>query len=230
MVQLQQYLRGLYADGAPGAAAWVLDRGTPYVGVAEMADVDGEVPIGADTQFDIASLAKQFTGYCAFELIRTNRLSLRDAVAEYVPQFSTQAAVGASKSRRVTVGDLLFHTSGLPNYIPDASAQGKPGRARFDNASVIHRLANQSIVVGPGQRGVPRGDFEPELSYRCHPSSRYPARRGHPCPALRLLRARACQPRGGWSASPLPMLVLRSHGRRSRHTEPQVVTAQAAVR
>jgi len=62
-------------------------------------------PMPSDGVFDIGSVTKQFTAAAILKLVEANKLSLDDNFTEYLP-FDT-------KGRKVTIAQLLDHTSGM---------------------------------------------------------------------------------------------------------------------
>jgi CubicO group peptidase (beta-lactamase class C family) len=66
-------------------------------------------PMTADTIFDLASLTKPLVvGTLVQWLVEHGRLSLSDRAVKYLPEFSVR------DKERVTIEQLLLHTSGLP--------------------------------------------------------------------------------------------------------------------
>ena len=65
-------------------------------------------PVTAETPFRIGSVTKQFTAAAILRLAQQGRLSLDDRLSKYFPTFP-----GADK---VTLRELLTHTSGIHNY------------------------------------------------------------------------------------------------------------------
>lgn len=67
----------------------------------------------SDFLFDLASLTKVFaTTFGIMLLVSQNRLSLDDPVSKYIPEFS------GSGKEKITIRQLLNHTSGLPEWVP----------------------------------------------------------------------------------------------------------------
>jgi CubicO group peptidase (beta-lactamase class C family) len=80
-----------------------------------MADIEHGKPITPRTVFDIASTSKQFTAFSILLLAREGRLTLEDDVRRHIPELPDYG-------ERVTIGHLVFHTSGIPEYdLDDAS-------------------------------------------------------------------------------------------------------------
>src|SRR4051812_20923849 len=87
MDRIRDYLRQQYPVPGPGAGVFV-SHGDDHISEGYgQAEVKARVPIKVDTQFDIASLAKQFTAFCAFDLIRRGRIALNDEVRKHLRQF-----------------------------------------------------------------------------------------------------------------------------------------------
>jgi CubicO group peptidase (beta-lactamase class C family) len=75
--------------------------------------VEAQVPMRADTIFDMASISKLFTSIVTLQLLERHRIELAVPVATYLPEFGTNG------KETITVQQLLTHTSGLqPDPIP----------------------------------------------------------------------------------------------------------------
>jgi CubicO group peptidase (beta-lactamase class C family) len=68
---------------------------------------DQQVPMRADTIFDMASITKLFTSVAVMQLVEAGQVVLDAPVARYLPEFATNG------KQDVTVEQLLTHTSGL---------------------------------------------------------------------------------------------------------------------
>lgn len=82
-----------------------------------LADLAKRVPIAPDTNFDLASLSKQFTGMAVMLLNDQGRLSFDDDVRKHL-----KAVPVFDEGRPIRVRDLLTHTSGLRKDYPDEAA------------------------------------------------------------------------------------------------------------
>ena len=100
-------LREKYA--MPGVSASVIfPDGTTWNGVSGLADVTEGREVTADTAFAIASLSKTFTSALILDLVEEGRIKLDTPVIDYLP--------GLRIDKKVTVRQLLDHTSGLRDY------------------------------------------------------------------------------------------------------------------
>ena len=72
------------------------------------ASLELSAPIPDDGIFEIGSVTKQFTAAAILKLVESEKLSLADDFTKYL-EFDT-------KGRKVTIDNLLNHTSGIPSY------------------------------------------------------------------------------------------------------------------
>ncbi|MEO8333688.1 MAG: serine hydrolase domain-containing protein [bacterium] len=100
----------------PGASLLVVHDGrVEYMKGYGMAAVDTRIPVGAATNFRLASLSKQFTATAIMLLKADGKLKYDDDITSILPNLPPFA-------HGVTVRNLLNHTSGLPDYedfVPD---------------------------------------------------------------------------------------------------------------
>lgn len=73
------------------------------------AGLDTRIPLTGSSSFSLASLSKPFTALGILLLVQKGRLTLRDKLAQHIPEFA-----GYSEA---TIRHLLHHTSGLPDYV-----------------------------------------------------------------------------------------------------------------
>lgn len=108
----------------PGAVLSISVEGRPrvveaYGEAVRYADAEGtvlppdrRVAITPDTIFDMASISKLFTTVVIMQLVQEGKLQLDATVASYLPSFA------ANDKERITVRQLLSHTSGLVWWLP----------------------------------------------------------------------------------------------------------------
>jgi CubicO group peptidase (beta-lactamase class C family) len=132
-------------QGEPGAAVGVLKGGTFIHRKAYgLADLEWNIPLVPESVFRLASVTKQFTAVAIMMLAERGLLSLDASVNDYL-DFPLQG-------RRVTVRQLLNHTSGiksyssLPNFIRDTS------RLRLSLDQLVALIRDQPFDFEPGER------------------------------------------------------------------------------
>lgn len=126
--------------GFPGATvAYVTDDGGVEVLAIGLADVEADVPMTPDSRMLAASIGKTIWGALVLALEAEGVLSRSDLVASYLddlPWFSRVA-----NADTMTVGQLLNHSSGLPDHVhrdgagPELVALG--GEGQLDPAALV---------------------------------------------------------------------------------------------
>lgn len=108
-------------------------------------------PMRFDTIFDVASLTKVVaTTTAVMQLVEQKKLNLNDPVARYWPAFAAQ---GKSK---VTVRELLTHTSGLQEDIPSPELKeilhtdGGPIKPWQGKNAALAEIAQIKLIHAPG--------------------------------------------------------------------------------
>jgi beta-lactamase class C len=95
--------------GGGGVAVAVRMNGKTSFYNYGMADNAQNRPVTADSIFNLGSVGKVFTTTLLAQAVRQGELSLDDPVAKYVTELQRGDDV-----RRITLGQLASHTSGLP--------------------------------------------------------------------------------------------------------------------
>ncbi|MEU4836064.1 serine hydrolase domain-containing protein [Streptosporangium sp. NPDC023615] len=111
--EVQAVADDLVSSGSPGAVVHVRDDGRIREAAAGFADLDARTPMRVDHRFRIASVTKTFTATIVLQLVRERRLTLGDTLGKLLPGV-------LPGTDRVTVEQLLTHTSGIPDYLTDS--------------------------------------------------------------------------------------------------------------
>jgi D-alanyl-D-alanine carboxypeptidase len=149
-VGLQAELRGLVRmpDGPPGAIVIVQRGEQRRVYTAGVRQLGSPQPVQVSDRMRLASTAKAFSGAVALSLVAAHKLSLNDTIAELLPRLP--ASWG-----KVTLGQALNHTSGLPELLGNESLieyatthpHGKP-----TPMFLLHFLAHDPLDFRPGSK------------------------------------------------------------------------------
>lgn len=102
---------GVRAGAAPGAVVGVSVGGWRFIHAAGQLGSDMPEPVGPQTVYDLASLTKvvALTTLAMFA-VDEGRIRLDDPVQRYLPEFT------GPEKEKVTVRNLLTHSSGLPAH------------------------------------------------------------------------------------------------------------------
>ncbi|MFE0130930.1 serine hydrolase domain-containing protein [Streptomyces sp. NPDC059037] len=103
------------SDGVPAALASVTDRnGHARTYTAGVGDLATGAKVPRDGQVRIGSNTKTFTAVVVLQLVGEGKIGLDDRVDTHLPGLVRGEGIDG---RRITVRQLLQHTSGLPNYV-----------------------------------------------------------------------------------------------------------------
>lgn len=132
-----------YIDSAKiaGVAIGVFRNGEPVLTKAYgYADLEFDVKMPVDASFEIGSVTKQFTAAAALQLVEQGKVNLEDEITKYLA-FDT-------KGKKVTVRQLMSHTSGIKGYTE---------LPMFGNIAV-HKYKRDTLLQLVGKEAF---DFEP---------------------------------------------------------------------
>ncbi|MGH4033137.1 serine hydrolase domain-containing protein [Actinomycetota bacterium Odt1-20B] len=108
------------SDHAPGALASVLDGGGNFrTYTAGVGNRDTHAKMPRDAQVRIGSVTKSFTAAVVLQLVGEGKISLDKPVDKYLPGLVRGERIDGT---RITVRQLLQHTSGLPDYEDDVTS------------------------------------------------------------------------------------------------------------
>ena len=144
---VDNYLKAqMAARHIPGLSVAVVQDGkvvkTAAYGVS---DVNAKTPVTLDTRFILGSCTKPFTAVAVLQLMEAGKVDLDAPISRYLDGLP-------SAWNRVTVRELMTHTSGLPNYrlFLDYAYLSDPKYSR--PGSVIALLADKPLDFPPGTK------------------------------------------------------------------------------
>ncbi len=111
-------------------------------------DLESKSKMQADTIFDVRSVTKPVTAIGIMILMEEGRLALNEPVEKYLPEFKATDKTQSLKSR-VTILQLLTHTSGMPFNRPSEIEDITIKRDRT-LSEVVRILARQEPDFEPG--------------------------------------------------------------------------------
>ncbi|MFJ3415770.1 serine hydrolase domain-containing protein [Streptomyces sp. NPDC086082] len=147
---LQRGLDALVAapGGPPGVIVVLRDGDHQRVLSAGTADITTGRPLAPDDHTRTASTSKAFSGAVALSLVREHRLSLDDTIGTRLPR-------QPRAWRKVTLRQLLQHTSGLPDFSESTRfrdiIQADPHH-HFDSRRLLDFVAGQPLRFTPGSQ------------------------------------------------------------------------------
>jgi len=101
-------------EAKPGIAVGIIKDGqTYYKKTFGYANLEYKIPLNSNSIFDMASIAKQFTGFAVAKLITEQKISLEDPVINYIPELKGLGEIGEA----IKIKHLVSHTSGLRDVV-----------------------------------------------------------------------------------------------------------------
>jgi D-alanyl-D-alanine carboxypeptidase len=147
---LDRALKELVAmDGGPPGVIAIVQRG-PHREVHSFGvrNLKGDLPMRADARMRLASTSKAFSGAVALSLVSEGKLSLNDTIGERLPSLP-------KSWHKITLRQLLNHTSGLPNFTEDpdylAALEASPKNAPPPR-KLLSYVEDEPLNFKPGTR------------------------------------------------------------------------------
>ncbi|NGO48894.1 serine hydrolase domain-containing protein [Streptomyces ureilyticus] len=136
-------------DGAPGALAEVRDRRGSTVLTSGVADVKTHAPVRRDSRFRIGSMTKTFVATVMLQLVGERRVVLDAPVDRYLPGV---VRGHGNDGRKITVRQLLQHTSGVPDILDHLRPQEilKDPLAHHDTRDLVNIALAHPPTFEPG--------------------------------------------------------------------------------
>jgi CubicO group peptidase (beta-lactamase class C family) len=128
----------------PGVAVGVWADGKEIYVCGGVTSLENPLPVDKDTLFVLGSVTKTFTATTLMRLVAEGKVEFDAPVRQYVPEFKLADEQAAN---RITVLNLLNHTSGLDWRIDVDSGEGDDALARE-----VAKLAEWKLVASPGAR------------------------------------------------------------------------------
>jgi len=110
------------------------------------ANLEWNIPNTLDTKFRIGSITKSFTAILVLQLVEQGKLRLDGKITDYLPDFPKKTG------DKITVNQLLTHTSGLPDYnnVPDFFRLVQSGL--LSQSDILKRISEYDLVFEPGTK------------------------------------------------------------------------------
>jgi CubicO group peptidase (beta-lactamase class C family) len=111
-----------------------------------MANFEWSIPNTPDTRFRLGSCTKQFTSMLIMQLVEEGRLSLEDKLADRLPYYRKETG------SKVTIHQLLSHTSGIPSYTNIPNIIRDRSRLPLPLRELVTTLCSADLEFEPGSK------------------------------------------------------------------------------
>ena len=109
------------------------------------ANLEFAVPMPEEASFEIGSVTKQFTAVAILKLVEAGKLSLEDDFTKYI-DFDT-------RGKKIKVGQLLNHTSGIPGYT-ELPHFWELSVHTYDRDSLVRFVEQEDFLFEPGEQMI----------------------------------------------------------------------------
>lgn len=135
--------------GQFNGSALVADNGTViYKKGLGLANMEWNIPNAPDTKFRLGSITKQFTATLILQLVEQGKIKLDGKLIDYLPEYRKDTGT------KVTIHNLLSHTSGIPSYTSLPGFFQNISRNPFTVDDFINKYASGDLEFEPGTKFV----------------------------------------------------------------------------
>lgn len=146
--RINQMMEARHAAGDFNGTVLVARQGKVIYGRGfGLANREWNIPNDLQTKFEIGSMTKQFTAMLILQLVNDGKIRLDGTLSQYLPYYRPDTG------KRVTIGELLSHTSGIPNFtdIPDL-LNGPASRVRYAVQEFAQKYCSGDLQFEPGTK------------------------------------------------------------------------------
>ena len=149
--RFQSFLEAKTAGGFPGISMLIETQEGEWQGAAGQADIYNDVDMRPCHQHLIGSITKVFTAVLVHQLLVSGELALTDSISRYLDEEIIRKVDNAADA---TVGDLLRHTSGIPDILdlPFSFAASERPRRFFTAGDLLKQIYPLGAVFPAGTR------------------------------------------------------------------------------
>ena len=108
------------------------------------ANFEWDIKNTAETKFRIGSITKQFTALLILQLAQQNKIQLDAPLATYLPDYRQDIG------NKITIRQILNHTSGLSNYTQTKTFRSEYSRNPYSVDEFIKLLCSDDLLFEPG--------------------------------------------------------------------------------
>ncbi|WKZ69640.1 MAG: serine hydrolase [Melioribacteraceae bacterium] len=108
------------------------------------ANREWNIPNDIDTKFRLGSITKQFTAAVILKLREEGKLKLEDKITDHIPYYRKDTG------EKVSIHQLLIHTSGIPSYTSHPDFFGKDSKRDYTVEEFVKQYCMGDFDFEPG--------------------------------------------------------------------------------
>ena len=148
-VKIDQMISLYHTYDQFNGSALVVDNGKViYKKGLGLANMEWDIPNTSDTKFRLGSITKQFTATLILQLVEQGKIKLDGKLIDYLPDYRKDTGA------KVTIHNLLSHTSGIPSYTSLPGFFQDVSRNPFKVDDFIKKYASGDLEFEPGSKFV----------------------------------------------------------------------------
>ncbi len=145
--KIDSLMKQYYDYGQFNGSVLVADKGKIiYEKGFGMANMEWSIPNQPDTKFRIGSVTKQFTATLVLQLVEEGKIKLDAKLSDYLPDYRKDTG------DKITIHQLLNHTSGIPSYTSNPEFFPKHSRDAYGVADFVKKFASGDLEFEPGSK------------------------------------------------------------------------------
>jgi len=111
-----------------------------------LADREWNIPNTPDVKFRIGSITKQFTSMLVMQQVAKGTIHLDAHITDYLPYYRKDTG------SKVTISQLLSHTSGVPSYTDDPKFFDDVSRSYYAPDDFVEKYCSGDLQFEPGSK------------------------------------------------------------------------------
>ena len=111
-----------------------------------MANMEWNIPVETDTRFRLGSITKQFTSMLVLQLVQEGKIKVDGKLTDYLPDYRKDTG------DRITIHQLLNHTSGIPSYTGLPNFFQEISRNPYSVSDFVKKFASGDLEFEPGTK------------------------------------------------------------------------------
>jgi CubicO group peptidase (beta-lactamase class C family) len=111
-----------------------------------LANMEWNIPNTPETRFRLGSITKQFTATLIMQLVEQGKIKLDGKISDYLPEYRKDIG------EKVTIHQLLNHTSGIPSYTGLPGFFNDISRDPYTVTDFVKKYTSNDLEFEPGSK------------------------------------------------------------------------------
>jgi CubicO group peptidase (beta-lactamase class C family) len=145
--KIDEYMNKCYELGLFNGSVLVAEHGSVILKKGYgYANIEWKIPNEADTKFRLGSITKQFTAMLIMQLVEKGQIKLDGHISDYLPYYPKKTG------DKITIHQLLSHTSGIFNYTNDPDFYRKDRFTPKTPEQLVKTFSEKELDFEPGTK------------------------------------------------------------------------------